>query len=424
MVDASACGEGDSSDTEVSYYQKAIQLCPDYFEAHNRLGDVYKVREDYESAIRAFKEAVKGGSFAEPHYNLGEIYRMQGRYDLAAQEFKTAITIKPDFRDAQNQLQYVQKRSGKSDAAIEALLGQVPSETRREPVSLEDRPGPVAIAARPGPDPIEARPGPVSMERHPMGVPVGARPGTIPNAIFTRIPGMTLPRGSFLFDIQYKYWRQQAGLELEDLEALGADSRETDVHVLIGGIRYGLTNNLTIGVIPKFFLKQVDLPITFPVTGPGRMVSGEGLDAELEVSGLGDTVFLTKYRFWHAGMTHLSAFLQVSVPTGDKDAEAKHKGIVRRIPLGSGSVDFAPGIALTTVKRKFTINSDIWYVFTDGRHGLILLKELCCIKHSWGSPRSLVRLGLVLPADPRSKKRHSRKKVGLLCFYHQVSSFF
>lgn len=358
---------GDHSDTEASYYQKAIELCPDYFEAHNKLGEVYKVREDYESAIRAFKEAARSPSFAEPHYNLGEIYRMQGRHDLAAQEFKTAITIKPGFRDAQNQLQYVQKRSGMSDAAIEALLGQVASETRREPVSLEDRPGPTTIAARPGPGPIEERPEPVSIERHPLGVPVGARPGTIPNAIFTRIPGMTLPKGSFLFDLQCKYWRQESGLELEDIQALGAQGRETDVYVLIGGIRYGLTNDFTIGVMPKYFLKQVDLPITFPVVGPGRQVAGTGIDAELEVKGIGDTVLLTKYRFLRKGMTHLAAFVQWSIPTGDEDAEAKHKGIVRRIPLGSGGFDIAPGIAMTTVKGGFTINGSAWYVFTDGR---------------------------------------------------------
>jgi hypothetical protein len=358
---------GDNSDTEASHYQKAIQLCPDYFEAHNRLGEVYKAREEYEAAIGAFKKASKGASFAEPHYHLGEIYRMQGRYDLAAQEFKTAIRIKPDFRDAQNQLQYIQKRSGKSDAAAEALLGQVASDTRREPVPLEDRPGPVAIVAIPGPDPIESRPEPVSIERHPLGVPVGARPGTIPNAIFTRIPGMTMPKGSFLFDGQYKYWRQESGLNLEDLEALGAEGRETDVHVAILGIRYGLTNNLTIGVMPKYFLKQVDLPITFPVVGPGRQVAGTGIDAELEVMGFGDTVLLTKYRFLRKGMTHVAAFVQWSIPTGDDEADSEHRGIVRRIPLGSGSFDIAPGIAITTVKGGFTINGNAWYVFTDGR---------------------------------------------------------
>jgi hypothetical protein len=178
---------------------------------------------------------------------------------------------------------------------------------------------------------------------------------------------MTIPKGSFLFDVQGKYWRQESGLELTDVEALGAQGRETDIYVLIGGIRYGLTNNFTVGVIPKYFLKQVDLPITFPVVGPGRAVAGTGVNAELEVKGIGDTVLLTKYRFLRRGMTHLAAFVQWSIPTGDEDAESEHNGVLRRIPLGSGGFDIAPGVALTTVKGGFTINGNAWYTFTDGR---------------------------------------------------------
>jgi hypothetical protein len=362
----------DNSEKEASYYQKAIKLCPHYFEVHNKLGEVYKTWGDYESAIKEFKEAGESASFAEPHYNLGEIYRVQGRYDLAEEEFKKAIKIKPDFREVQNQLQYVQKRSGTFDVAIEARLAPVRTGAPRSPIAMEAHPGPKSIEPRPGPAPIEARPGPVPIEARSRPSSTGASFGTIPTPIVARTAGtgMTLPKGSFLVDFQYEYWTQESGLEFNAPEALAApDSRDTDVHMWIGGIRYGLTRNLTIGLCPKFFQKTTDVPITFQVTeGPGRQVAGEGIDAELEVSGFGDTVFLTKYRLWRKGMTHLSVFHLLSIPTGDEDETAEDEGVERRIPLGSGSVDFTPGIAFTTVKQPLTIHSNIRYVITDGRH--------------------------------------------------------
>jgi hypothetical protein len=41
--------------------------------------------------------------------------------------------------------------------------------------------------------------------------------------------------------------------------------------------------------------------------------------------------------------------------------------VVRRIPLGSGTFDFTPGIAFTFVKEPFTIQTNIWYVINGGR---------------------------------------------------------
>jgi hypothetical protein len=128
------------------------------------------------------------------------------------------------------------------------------------------------------------------------------------------------------------------------------------VHAWIWGIRYGLTNNLTIGVIPKYFSRTAHVNIPF-----------WAIEAEPEVSGFGDTVFMTKYRLWGKRKTHFSAFHLLSIPTGDEDAEGEDKSIVRRIPLGSGSYDFTPGIAFTTVKGPLTIHTNMWYVITSGR---------------------------------------------------------
>ena len=298
----------DNSAMEASYYQRAIELCPNYFEARNKLGKVYKSWGEYELAIKEFEEASRSPSFVEPRYNLGEIYRMQGRYDLASEAFTEAIKMEPDFRRAQNQLKYVKKRLGQYDLVF-------------EPPQFE----PIATA------------------------------------IFTRIPGMTLPKGSFLVDFQYRQWSQESTVTVEDPRAVDAFSREVDARVWILGIRYGLDNNLTIGLIPKFFSRTAHVPVTFRGVEARVEVTG-GIDADLEVSGFGDTVFLTKYRLWGKRKTHLSVFHLLSIPTGDDDGRDEDDGVERRIPLGSGSYDFTPGIAFTTVKEPFTIHADIWYL--------------------------------------------------------------
>jgi hypothetical protein len=294
----------DNSETEASYYQSAIDLCPDYYEAHNKLGEVYKAWGKLELAKKEFKQAAKGLLYADAHNNLGEIYRMQGRYDLAAEEFTEAIKIRPDFFEAQNNLKYVNKRLGKFDRAIDSPPDRIASST------------------------------------------------------FIMIPGLTLPKGSFLADFRYKYWTQEAALRGGPVgvsDAFGPDRREAVVHELIWGIRYGLTDNLTIGLIPKWFSRKTHVTIPF-----------WGVDAWPRVTGFGDTVFLTKYRLWGQRTTHLSAFHLLSIPTGDENAQGEDDGVVRRIPLGSGEFGFTPGLAFTTVKDPLTIHANLSYVFATG----------------------------------------------------------
>ena len=211
----------DDSVQEAAYYQRAIELCPDFAAAHNRLGEVYKSRGEYESALKEFNQAKKWSLLNEPgmdqrgnrsllvdqFINQGEIYRMQGRYDLAAENFKRALRINPDSRVAMNQLQYVNKMSGKYDNIILPFLQKISS------------------------------------------------------PIFTRTPGMALPRGIFSFGFLFRYWKQEANLtedmfigEIPDL--VQADQlpfeRRTDVLQVVLDLRYGLTDNFTIGLFPRW----------------------------------------------------------------------------------------------------------------------------------------------------------------------------
>ncbi len=319
----------DDSVQEAAYYQRAIELCPDFAAAHNRLGEVYKSRGEYESALKEFDQAKKWSLLNEPgidqrgnrsllvdqFINQGEIYRMQGRYDLAAENFKRALRINPDSRVAMNQLQYVNKMSGKYDNIILPFLQKISS------------------------------------------------------PIFTRTPGMTLPRGIFSFGFLFRYWQQEADLtedmfigEIPDLvqQQLPLE-RRTEVLQAVLDLRYGLTDNFTIGLFPRWSSIGAKTPDF----------------EESTVTGLGDTNLLTKYQFWATRKTRISLFGLLSIPTGDEDAEGGRFGAT--IPLGSGSFNFTPGIAFTTVKEyleaPLTIHSNISYRITNDE---VVPDELRC----------------------------------------------
>jgi TPR repeat protein len=322
----------DDSVQEAAYYQRAIELCPDFAAAHNRLGEVYKSRGEYESALKEFNQAKKWSLLTEPgieqrgnrsllagqFINQGEIHRMKGRYDLAAEQFKRALRINPGSRVAMNQLQYVNKMSGKYDNIVLPLLQSISS------------------------------------------------------PIFTMTPGMTLPKKVFSFGFLFRYWEQEATLSEDmivegEFPDIGRRSlpfeRTTDVLQVVLDLRYGLTDNFTIGLFPRWSTIWTNMSLNPSV--------------QQKATGIGDTNLLTKYQFWATRNTRISLFHLLSIPTGDEDAKSEGFGAI--VPLGSGSFNFRPGIAFTTKKEyleaPLTIHSNISYRITNDE---VVPDELRC----------------------------------------------
>jgi tetratricopeptide (TPR) repeat protein len=399
----------DNSKREVYCYQQAIDLCPEFVAAHNRLGEVYKNQGKYILSIDAFKQAriqsfssnrfaASSGSkalFLDSVISLGEIYRIQGKYKLAAEEFSKALEIDPLSPAAQNQLQYVYKRMHLYDNAL----------------SPHNR--------------------------------------MLENAVFTRIPGMTLPRNTFSFDFLYRTWDQSAPIApftldswrvlsqfifsptlpdelklllftdaliperdpdnpigpLEDFIQgfLIYDERKVNVKVGSLSMRYGVTNNLTLGIIPKFFSKTLDIQFQdFNSLNPP--------DAQTE-NDFGDTELFIKYRIWGKRHKHLSLYTMVNLPTGDIVEVTGDEPLITRtnipdvpdsvtdpeqtkimltyppesppepytgsyvtetweftryIPYGSESYDITPGLAFTMGFDPFVFLTNMQYRFTDG----------------------------------------------------------
>ncbi len=77
-------------------FAKAVELCPDYAEAHVNLADAYENLGDFDAAERHYAQAVSLGLQSPvPYIGLGEVYLRTGRYGLAKDYYAKGCNIEP-----------------------------------------------------------------------------------------------------------------------------------------------------------------------------------------------------------------------------------------------------------------------------------------------------------------------------------------
>lgn len=113
-------------------FQKAVDLCPSYAEAHVNLADALehmglsKKKNDQKSLIEANKlldEAIRNYSKAidlnhnmvAPKIGLGDVYMAQGRYPLAVESYENALKSQPSAQGVKERLNEA-KRLADSDS--------------------------------------------------------------------------------------------------------------------------------------------------------------------------------------------------------------------------------------------------------------------------------------------------------------------
>jgi Flp pilus assembly protein TadD len=95
---------GRLEDAEASC-KKAIELKPDFAEAHNNLGNTLNELGRLEDAEASCKKAIElKPDLAEAHSNLGNTLNELGRLEDAEASCKKAIELKPDYAEAHNNL--------------------------------------------------------------------------------------------------------------------------------------------------------------------------------------------------------------------------------------------------------------------------------------------------------------------------------
>lgn len=115
-------------------FQKAVELCPNYAEAHGNLADAFEnlglmakqefrgVREGnrlLDLAVRHYSRALEiNPDLVAARVGIADVYMAQGRYPLAAENYRMAIKSRPDFFGLEGRLSEAETRGQGATAGI------------------------------------------------------------------------------------------------------------------------------------------------------------------------------------------------------------------------------------------------------------------------------------------------------------------
>lgn len=110
--------EQEWSDEEAEYYRRALELRPEYPEAHSNLAALLRRRGDTSGASQHYQEALRiGPDNPEAHYNYATLLAAGGRLPGAASHFEQALALRPDYVDAHHGYAGVLRRRGDLEGA-------------------------------------------------------------------------------------------------------------------------------------------------------------------------------------------------------------------------------------------------------------------------------------------------------------------
>ena len=106
-------------DEAVACFRRALALKPNYAKAHSNLGVALKDQEKLDEAVASFRRALElNPNYAEAQSNLGVALRRQGNPDAALACYRRALELKPDYAEAHNNVGNALKEQGKLDEAV------------------------------------------------------------------------------------------------------------------------------------------------------------------------------------------------------------------------------------------------------------------------------------------------------------------
>lgn len=91
----------ENSEEEAQNYRRALQLRPDYPEAHNNLAVVLRLKGDHEAAALHYREAIRlRPDYPEAHYNYAHLLETVGSAAGAADHYQQALASRPEYVQA------------------------------------------------------------------------------------------------------------------------------------------------------------------------------------------------------------------------------------------------------------------------------------------------------------------------------------
>ncbi|XP_064598643.1 cell division cycle protein 27 homolog [Liolophura sinensis] len=109
-------------DTAIKFFQRAIQVAPDFAYSYTLLGHEYVLTEELDKALSCFRNAIR----VDPrHYNarygVGLIYYKQEKFNLAEVHFRKALSIYPESSVLVCHIGVVQHALQKTESALKTL---------------------------------------------------------------------------------------------------------------------------------------------------------------------------------------------------------------------------------------------------------------------------------------------------------------
>jgi len=117
-----AFGRSGDQESEVKYYEKAVELGYTENNIYYNLGMAYGERKEYDKAERMFQRALSlDRSDAEPHFGLGLLRQSRGDDAGAERELLQTVALDPDHLEARATLALLYAKNGRRDLAVEQL---------------------------------------------------------------------------------------------------------------------------------------------------------------------------------------------------------------------------------------------------------------------------------------------------------------
>jgi tetratricopeptide (TPR) repeat protein len=109
-------------DDAIKHYQKAIQIAPAFYEAHNNLGSDYVSKSDFPAARKEFEQAIQQNqSDAAGYFNLSNVSMLTGNLPEAQNYLNEGLRREPDSALGQFLLGSLNMKTGKLPEAEKAL---------------------------------------------------------------------------------------------------------------------------------------------------------------------------------------------------------------------------------------------------------------------------------------------------------------
>ena len=110
--------EKENGEEETGYYRRALELRPDYAEAHNNLGVVMHANGEEGVAAEHYRQAIKERPwYPEANYNYAVLLQSRGNLNGASDRYQEALRMRPDYVDAHYGMGNLQRALGDAGQA-------------------------------------------------------------------------------------------------------------------------------------------------------------------------------------------------------------------------------------------------------------------------------------------------------------------